>query len=288
MDKNYRSSPLVLVVVAMTFVCLGHAVTTEDLLVSAKDLVQENDESNGNGNGQMPVPPESGTNEQEPNQPPSVGTVVPDKESPQLPGSVIVWMGTAYDPEGDSLLYQFWLNGPATGNVWKPMTNWSESNVWVWETNPIDGGNNIIDMRVIDGYHAGPDKWDSHLSAEYYITSIDSAGSANVKPNLISLKSDRQSPQEPGVIVTWTATASDPEKDTILYQYWLKGPSTEEQWVAMTPWTTSRVWTWDTAQLRAGIYTIEVRTRDGYHADAEGADDSERAPYVMKQTGIIK
>jgi hypothetical protein len=168
------------------------------------------------------------------------------------------------------------------------MTNWSESNVWIWATNPIDGGNNIIDMRVRDGYHAGPENWDSHLSAEYYITTIDNTGMVNVKPNLISLKSDRQSPQEPSIGITWTATASDPEKDTILYQYWLKGPSTEEQWVAMTPWTTSKVWKWNTAQMRAGIYTVEVRTRDGYHADAEGSDDSKRSPYVIKQTGIIK
>jgi hypothetical protein len=282
MDKSNWRFLLTMAVLTMTFFCLGHALTTEDLLVSAKDLMQEKD------NVQMPVQAMTGKQAEEPNRPPSVGIVVPDIESPQLPGNVIVWTGTASDPEGDRLLYQFWLNGPATGNVWKPMTNWSESNVWIWATNPIDGGNNIIDMRVRDGYHAGPENWDSHLSAEYYITTIDNTGMVNVKPNLISLKSDRQSPQEPSIGITWTATASDPEKDTILYQYWLKGPSTEEQWVAMTPWTTSKVWKWNTAQMRAGIYTVEVRTRDGYHADAEGSDDSKRSPYVIKQTGIIK
>jgi hypothetical protein len=295
MDNSYWRTLLVVAAIAMTFVCLGQAVTTDDLLVSARYLMQENDkgqmDEGQTDEGQMPTT--TGTNAGEPyqselNQPPSVGMVMPDKESPQLPGNVIVWTGTASDPEGDRLFYQFWLNGPATGNVWKPMTNWSESNVWNWVTNPIDGGNNIIDMRVIDGYHAGPESWDSHLSAEYYITSIDSTGMVNVAPHILSLKSDRQSPQESSVTVTWTTSASDPEKDTVLYQYWLKGPSTEEQWVAVTPWTTSKVWTWNTAQMRAGIYTIEVRTRDGYHADAEGADDCERAPYVIKQTGIIK
>jgi len=30
-------------------------------------------------------------------------------------GSTIVWTGNAYDPDGDKLLYQFWLNGPMTG-----------------------------------------------------------------------------------------------------------------------------------------------------------------------------
>jgi large repetitive protein len=284
MGKSNWEIFLAIAVLTLTFITPLHAVTTEDLLVSARDLVQETDE----GQSQMPMTAAAGRQLIEQNQPPTVGTIVPDIEGPQLPGNVIVWTGTASDPEGDRLLYQFWLNGPATGNVWKPMTNWSESNMWVWSTNPIDGGNNIIDMRVIDGYHAGPENWDSHLSAEYYITMIDDTGVANAKPGIISLKSDRQSPIEPGTGVTWTASASDPEKDTILYQYWLKGPSTEEQWVAMTPWTTSRVWKWDTAQMRAGIYTFEARIRDGYHADAEGSDDSERAPYVIKQTGIIK
>lgn len=269
-------------ILAMAFICQGIAVNTEDLLVSARDLMQEKD------SGQLLLQTSTGADAGGSNQPPSVGILSPDKEAPQLPGSIIVWMGTASDPEGDRLLYQFWLNGPATGNVWKPMTNWSESNVWGWGTNPIDGGNSIIDMRVRDGYHEGPDGWDSHLSAEYYITEIGDSGTFNSAPSLVSLKSDRQSPREPGVIVTWTATASDPERDTVLYQYWLKGPSTEEQWVALTPWTTSKVWKWDTAQLRAGIYTVEVRVRDGYHADAERTDDSERTPYVIKQTGIIK
>jgi hypothetical protein len=302
MNNSYWRSILAVSVIAMTFICLGNAVTTDDLLVSARYLIQEKDESQmGEGQmdegqmdeGQMPLPTAAGMNageptQIEPNQPPSAGMVVPDKEGPQLPGNVIVWMGVASDPEGDRLLYQFWLNGPATGNVWKPMTNWSESNVWNWVTNPIDGGNNIIDMRVRDGYHAGPDSWDSHLSAEYYITNIESKGSINVAPHILSLKSDRQSPQESSVKVTWTTSASDPEGDTVLYQYWLKGPSTEEQWLAVTPWTTSKVWIWNTAQTRAGIYTIEARIRDGYHANAEGADDCERTPYVIKQTGIIK
>jgi hypothetical protein len=68
-------------------------------------------------NVQMPVQAMTGKQAEEPNRPPSVGIVVPDIESPQLPGNVIVWTGTASDPEGDRLLYQFWLNGPATGNV---------------------------------------------------------------------------------------------------------------------------------------------------------------------------
>ena len=108
---------------------------------------------------------------------------------------------------------------------------------------------------------------------------------ANFKPSLLNLKSDRQSPQDQGAKVIWTAKASDPDKDTILYQYVLKGPSTGDQWVPVSLWTTDNVWTWDTAQIKAGIYLIEVRIRDGYHADVENSDDSKNTAYIIKQKG---
>jgi hypothetical protein len=225
------------------------------------------------------------------NQPPTAKSLTPDVEYPQTAGATIVWTGTAYDPEGNKLLYQFWLNGPSTGNTWKPMTNWSEGSVWSWTTSPIDSGNNIIDMRVRDSHHAGPWDCDSHISADYVIDNIagaEGSSRANGRPAILEVRSDRQSPQDQGINVAWTTTASDPDKDTILYQYWLKGPSTEQQWLPVTQWTTGNSWTWDTAQAKAGIYTIEVRVRDGYHADIESSDDSKRTIYVLRQKGIIK
>jgi len=225
------------------------------------------------------------------NQAPSAKSLTPDLEGPQAAGSTIVWTGSAYDPDGDKLLYQFWLNGPLTGNTWKPMTRWDANNTWNWTTSPIDSGVNIVDMRVRDGRHAAPWGYDSHISAEYGIEDIAGAGRSaktNSRPSLLSFRSDRQSPQDKGVKVTWTAKAADPDDDTILYQYVLKGRSTEEQWLPMTAWTTNSVWVWDTGQARAGIYMIEVRIRDGYHADVEGSDDSDTLPYVVMQKGIIE
>jgi hypothetical protein len=224
------------------------------------------------------------------NQPPTAKSLTPDVEGPQQAGATITWTGTAYDPEGNRLLYQYWLNGPSTGNTWKPMTNWSESNVWNWSTSPIDCGNNIIDMRVRDNHHAGPWDCDSHISADYAINNIAVAGGSkpNEKPGILEIISDRQSPQDQGIKVTWTTTAEDPDKDTVLYQYWIKGPSTEEQWRPFTQWTMNNSWIWNTAPMNAGIYTIEIRIRDGYHADIESSDDSKRVVYVLRQTGIIK
>ena len=169
------------------------------------------------------------------NQAPSAKSLTPDQEGPLTAGSTIIWTGNAYDPDGDKLFYQFWLNGPMTGNTWKPMTSWNENNTWNWTTSPIDSGVNIIDMRVRDGRHAAPWGYDSHISAEYSINNIVGIGGStgtNSKPSLMSVKSDRQSPQDKGVKVTWTAKGSDPDKDTILYQYVLKGTFNRRAMVA--------------------------------------------------------
>jgi len=263
-----------------TLMGVSQNVSTRDLLVAPQDLINAKD---------VPVSakPELPVAAVGSNQPPIINSIEPDREGPQKAGAAVMWTAAASDPEGDPVLFQFWLNGPSTGNIWKSMTGWSESPIWNWTTNEIDTGNNIIDARVRDGRHADASKWDSHLSTEYF---IESSGifDPGTKPSLLSLKSDRQSPQDPGARITWTASASDPEGDTVLYQFWLKGPSTEEQWIPSTAWTTNNQWIWNTAQARAGIYAVEVRIRDGYHAGSEGSDDFKRMPYILRQTGIIK
>lgn len=273
MNRRYE----LFIVIVATLLYTGNALTTEDLMLAE--------------NGKNTAPITSFADTGAVNQPPVAKSLTPDTEDPQSAGTTIVWTGEAYDPDSDRMLYQFWLNGPSTGNKWKPMTDWSESNTWNWTTSPIDIGNNIIDIRIRDSHHTGPWGWDSHISAEYAIEDLvgaESGSRMNSKPSILGLRSDRQSPQDQGTKITWTITASDPEGDTILYQYWLKGPSTEDQWVPDTDWSTSKSWLWNTAQTKAGIYTIEARIRDGYHANIDGSDDSKRAVYVLKQTGIIE
>ena len=274
-ERNCHWIFLACALLIAVFICPGQAITTKELLFA------ENAQSSE---------PISSVVQAAMNQAPTAKSLTPDQEGPLTAGSTVIWTGDAYDSDGDTLLYQFWLNGPMTGNAWKPMTNWDENSTWVWTTSLVDSGVNIIDMRVRDGRHAAPWEHDSHISAEYNINGIESAGSTrtNSKPTLLSVKSDRQSPQDKGVKVTWTAKGSDRDGDTILYQYVLKGPSTEEQWLPMTPWTTNNVWTWDTGRSKAGIYMLEVWIRDGYHADVENSDDSKRVPYVVMQKGIIE
>ena len=274
--KNCQRIILAGSLLVIAIVCLGQAITTKELMLARTQ-------------NSAPITDLAATGAA--NQPPSAKSLTPDREGPQMAGSTIIWTGNAYDPDGDRLLYQFWLNGPLTGNAWKSMTGWTENNTWNWTTSPIDSGLNIIDMRIRDERHSAPWGHDSHISAEYVIDSNEGIGQsskANSKPSLQSVKSDRQSPQDHGVKVTWTAKASDPDKDTVLYQFVLKGPSTEDVWLPMTLWTTNNVWTWDTNPAKAGIYTVEVGIRDGYHCDAECSDDFKRVVYIIKQKGIIK
>ncbi len=275
-ERNIHRILLACSLLLVVFICSGQAITTKDLLFAGNDQSSE---------------PTQSVAANALNQAPSAKSLTPDREGPLAAGSTVIWTGNAYDPDGDKLFYQFWLNGPMTGNAWQPMTGWSEDNTWNWTTSSIDDGINIIDMRVKDGRHAPAGGHDSHISAEYIVINTMGIGGSpgiNSKPTILSLKSDRQSPQDKGVTVTWTAKGSDPDKDTILYQYVLKGPSTEEQWLPVTSWTTNNVWVWNTGQSKAGVYMIEVWLRDGYHADVDNSDASVRMPYVVMQKGIIQ
>jgi hypothetical protein len=212
------------------------------------------------------------------NQAPTLISLQPDKKGPSRAGSTIEWSALASDPDGDVTLFQFWLNGLSTGNVWKAMTNWTEKSTWNWTTTSKDMGNNIIEVRIRDGQHASPDEWDGKLNAEYSIVAKD-----NQKPTVMSLKPDKVSPQPQGARIVWTAKASDPDGDTVLYKSWLKGPSTNEVWSPMTDWTTKNQWTWYSSSSETGMYSIEVWVRDGYHAGPEGNDDFQRASFVIRQ-----
>ena len=176
------------------------------------------------------------------------------------------------------MLYQFWLSGPSTGNTWKSTTNWTAERFWNWTTTYEDIGNNIVEVRVRDGHHANPEEWDDKLSSEFRVEE-----NVNQKPSVISLKPDKVSPQSQGAQITWTANAHDSDGDTILYQFWLNGPSTDETWSPMTDWTTKNIWTWNSSPSVTGIYGIEVRVRDGYHAGPEGKDDFQRSNFVIRQ-----
>jgi hypothetical protein len=95
MKRSYQRYLFAGALLIAALLCLGQAITTKDLLLAGK--------------GQNSAPVESLVGTGAMNQAPLAKSLTPDQEGPQTAGSTIVWTGNAYDPDGDRMLYQFWL-----------------------------------------------------------------------------------------------------------------------------------------------------------------------------------
>jgi hypothetical protein len=94
----------------------------------------------------------------------------------------------------------------------------------------------------------------------------------NQPPENPTLTPDRSSPQLAGTTIKWTASATDPDGDTLYYQFRLKGPATSNSWAIKRDWSTARRWTWYTTASDVGESDVSVRIRDGHHAPASSYD----------------
>ncbi|MDM7935684.1 MAG: hypothetical protein QUS08_09885, partial [Methanothrix sp.] len=187
------------------------------------------------------------------------------------------WTARASDPERDPILYRFWLKGPSTGDAWKVVQDWSTKSQWVWTSSPADSGAYTVYVYARDGRHSGAGGYDSAIGAAYLLLK-----SSNQPPKIVSLQPDRPSPQEAGAAVRWTARASDPERDPILYRFWLKGPSTGDAWKVVQDWSTKSQWTWASAPSDVGSYGVYVYARDGKHAGPGGYDSAAGQTYALQ------
>jgi uncharacterized membrane protein len=199
-----------------------------------------------------------------PNQTPVLIDLAPDRASPQPAGTSITWKADAKDPDGDRILYRFFLNGQA-------VTDWQQSGIWVWPTAGESSGDYQVKVWVRDGIHATADRFDASREVPF------SLADTNLAPSLNSFSPDRSDPQPPGAHVTWTAGASDPEGDLILYRFLVNGK-------AATDWSGSSSWAWNTADMPEGDYRIRVEVRDGQHADEDMADSSMDFTFALESS----
>ena len=105
-----------------------------------------------------------------------------------------------------------------------------------------------------------------HVREKYKKVPLRLPEKANKPPKLISLTSDKPSPQDEGTIVTWNAKAKDSDNDQILYRFFLNDDP-------VTKWITDNTWVWNTNDTDVGENQIEVHVRDGKHAGPDGFDD---------------
>ena len=172
---------------------------------------------------------------------PLLKALVPDRASPQQQGAAIFWKAEATDEEGDKILYRFFLDG-------QEVRKWSKTNSWSWLSQGLPAGDYQISVLAIDGKHASADSFDSIINASFTLSR------SNQAPVLQELKSDKASPQSRGSMITWTASATDPDNDKIYYKFMKNDED-------VTDWSPSNSWTWDTSSEKPGDYRIAVLAR---------------------------
>lgn len=98
------------------------------------------------------------------NQPPAISSLVSDISSPDAQGVTVNWTAEAQDPDGDSILYKFQLNGRDAGR-------WSGSANWIWSTGSLAPGDYRIRVLARDGKHAPENSFDSSKEATFSLVS---------------------------------------------------------------------------------------------------------------------
>ena len=201
------------------------------------------------------------------NRPPVLKALVPDRSSPQQQGAAIFWKAEATDVEGDKILYRFFLNG-------QEVRKWSKINSWSWLSQDLPAGDYQITVLVIDGKHASQDSFDGIINASFTLSRTNQA------PVLQELKPDRLSPQSKGGMITWTASAIDPDNDKIYYKF-MKNDE------GVSDWSTSNSWVWDTSSEKPGDYRIAVLAKDGLHASKASFDSSLDSSFALTSLNRI-
>ena len=200
------------------------------------------------------------------NQPPVLHSLLPDRPSPQTRGAAIIWRAEAEDPDGDRILYRFLLNGTEK-------RKWSKSSSWSWPTHYLAAGEYTITVQAIDGLHSSSDSYDSSLDATMTILE------QNQPPILDELEADPKSPSPLGSLITWTATATDPDEDELSYRFLLDGREA-------SGWSPLNSWIWNSTGMAAGDHEITVQIIDGYHASRDSFDEEMNRPYTLTESNL--
>jgi tetratricopeptide (TPR) repeat protein len=98
----------------------------------------------------------------------------------------------------------------------------------------------------------------------------------NKQPIILNLNSRQSSPQPAFSIIEWNVNAKDREDDTIYYDFFLKGHSTNGKFLEKTGWISTPSWTWETSDLDAGSNIIQVKVSDLNHLTSNYSNQIEK------------
>lgn len=220
------------------------------------------------------------------NHPPNIKILNLDPQASQIEGLQVALMVIAEDPDKkDSLEYEFWLQGPATGN--KPHLMWgpTNNNSWIWNTNSGYLGENQIIVKVYDRPQSDPDlKTDNVTSDPYRIYP------KNREPEINNISACPSSSQFVGKEVRFCANANDPDEDTLYFMFLKDGPN-DDDFVVTRDWKNEKCWIWNNITAEdIGQNWIKVRVTDDdplSSGDKEYCDDEDdlMGDYIINPLG---
>ena len=93
-----------------------------------------------------------------------------------------------------------------------------------------------------------------------------------------SFDPNKPGPQSPGTSVVWTVNATNPDNEELLFDFLLKGPSTDGQQKDQTGWIAGNTWTWNVTDADIGETVVEVRVKS---VGSDSVEDSKTQSYVI-------
>ena len=185
--------------------------------------------------------------------------------SPQAPGTSVMFTATAAGCPNPT--YEFWLLAPGAG--WAVTQPYSTASRWTWNTTGVGAGTYTLNVYVRQNgstavYEASLTPTATYVLQIVLCTSV----TQTVAP---------ASPQQPGTIVTFTATASGCPSP--VYEFWLQPPG--GGWAVQQGYSSNNTWTWNTTGVAVGTYAMSVYARD---ANSTAAYDTYLSPtqsYVL-------
>jgi len=166
--------------------------------------------------------------------------------SPQSLGSSVVFTANASGGSG-SYEYQFVLKSPA--GAWSIVRAFGAANTWTWNTATGQTGPYVMQVWARNaGTTVAYDTW---AGMNFTVA----AGPATA----VTVNSSVPSPQNTGALVTFNASASG-TSGNYEYQFVLMNP--QGIWSIVRPYSANSAWTWNTTNIPAGPYVLQVWARN--------------------------
>ncbi|MEW6489712.1 MAG: multicopper oxidase domain-containing protein [Thermodesulfobacteriota bacterium] len=168
-----------------------------------------------------------------------------DPASPQAAGAQVTFTAAAAGGSG-TYEYRFWLK---TGATWAVVQPYGASDTWEWNTTGLPDGTYYVQ---VDARNAGSTATREAAKVLAYV--LDSRAPITA----LDLAAAPASPQQPGPVVTFTATPTG-GSGSIEYRFWLR---TGGVWAVVQAYGAANTWDWATAGLPAGTYYVQVDARN--------------------------